>query len=111
MQSQMDDKDRTIRMQQTLIDKLETEIDRVNLDAGRGGSMTPSIEQVDTTTTATQTDRVSDYNHIKIQKSYSYIGFSPNRSAHFRWPAKMEHQGTHQHYLFYLFSINYFIIC
>lgn len=49
----MDDKDRTIRIQQSLIDKLETEIDRAN-----EGSETPTIEQVDTINTATQTERV-----------------------------------------------------
>lgn len=49
----MDDKDRTIRYQQTLIEKLETEIDRSN-----GGAITPTIEQVDTTNSATQTERV-----------------------------------------------------
>lgn len=50
----MDDKDRTIRIQQNLIDKLETEIDRAN-----EGSETPTIEQVDTINTATQTERVT----------------------------------------------------
>lgn len=54
----MDDKDRTIRIQQTLIDKLETEIDRAHIPGG-SGSVTPSIEQVDTTNTATQTERVN----------------------------------------------------
>lgn len=53
----MDDKDRTIRIQQTLIDKLETEIERVQ-STGGSGTVTPSIEQVDTTNTATQTERV-----------------------------------------------------
>lgn len=53
----MDDKDRTIRIQQTLIEKLETEIERVHTTGS--GSVTPSIEQVDTTNSATQTDRVN----------------------------------------------------
>lgn len=50
----MDDKDRTIRIQQSLIDKLETEIDK-----GNTGTETPIIEQVDTINTATQTERVT----------------------------------------------------
>lgn len=55
----MDDKDRTIRIQQNLIDKLETEIDRAN-----EGSETPTIEQVDTINTATQTERVTNQSFI-----------------------------------------------
>lgn len=62
----MDDKDRTIRIQQSLIDKLETEIDRAN-----EGSETPTIEQIDTINTATQTERV------KI-KSYFYPSVRSN---------------------------------
>lgn len=50
----MDDKDRTIRLQQNRIDQLETRIDKVT-----SGSETPSIEQVDTMNTATQTERVN----------------------------------------------------
>lgn len=56
----MDDKDRTIRYQQTLIEKLETEIDRTN-----GGAITPTIEQVDTTNSATQTERVRIHSGVK----------------------------------------------
>lgn len=63
----MDDKDRTIRYQQTLIEKLETEIDRTN-----GGAITPVIEQVDTTNTATQTERVSIWN--KTRKFWTRVG-------------------------------------
>lgn len=58
----MDDKDRTIRYQQTLIEKLETEIDRTN-----GGAITPTIEQVDTTNSATQTERVRIHSRVKSQ--------------------------------------------
>lgn len=58
----MDDKDRTIRIQQTLIEKLETEIERAQTTSG-SGSVTPSIEQVDTTNSATQTDRVKTFEY------------------------------------------------
>lgn len=60
----MDDKDRTIRIQQSLIDKLETEIDRAN-----EGSETPSIEQIDTINTATQTERVTIKSFIPYHRS------------------------------------------
>lgn len=53
-QSQLDDKDRTIRIQQNLINKLEAEMDQTNGDTNR-----PTAEQMlDTVNTATQTDRV-----------------------------------------------------
>lgn len=55
-QSQLDDKDRTIRIQQNLINKLEAEVDHTN-----SGSIRQQPEQtIDTANTATQTDRVSE---------------------------------------------------
>lgn len=54
-QSQLDDKDRTIRIQQNLITKLETEMDHTNL----GKDRIQTEQSTDTANTATQTDRVS----------------------------------------------------
>lgn len=57
-QSQLDDKDRTIRIQQNLITKLEAEVDQVS----NGNQNRQQSEQmVDTSNTATQTDRVSSF--------------------------------------------------
>ncbi|XP_055315755.1 putative uncharacterized protein DDB_G0277255 isoform X5 [Sitodiplosis mosellana] len=53
-QSQLDDKDRTIRIQQNLISKLEAEMDQVN----NGKNDIQSEQMIDTVNTATQTDRV-----------------------------------------------------
>lgn len=53
-QSQLDDKDRTIRIQQNLISKLEAEVDRAQC-----GEDQTNVEQfIETANTATQTDRV-----------------------------------------------------
>lgn len=53
----MDDKDRTIKIQQNQIEKLEKDV--VKLVAG----VEPQVTQnIDTTNTATQTDRVSFIN-------------------------------------------------
>lgn len=54
LQSQIDDKDRTIKIQQNQIDKLEKDV--VKLVAG---TEPQPAQIVDTTNTATQTDRVS----------------------------------------------------
>jgi hypothetical protein len=56
VQSQMDDKDRTIRIQQTMINKLEAEIDKT---PDLSTAATATISSIETTTAATQTDRVS----------------------------------------------------
>lgn len=53
-QSQLDDKDRTIRIQQNLINKLEAEV-----NCGKNGTNTQSEQIIDTVNSATQTDRVS----------------------------------------------------
>lgn len=54
MQSQLDDKDRTIRIQQNLISKLEAEVNQANV-----GKTPAQIEQaIQTVSMATQTDRV-----------------------------------------------------
>jgi hypothetical protein len=52
----MDDKDRTIRIQQTMINKLEAEIDKT---PDLSTAATATISSIETTTAATQTDRVS----------------------------------------------------
>lgn len=54
-QSQLDDKDRTIRIQQNLINKLEAEV-----NSGKNGTNTQSEQTIDTVNSATQTDRVSE---------------------------------------------------
>lgn len=54
-QSQIDDKDRTIRIQQSLIEKLQLEIEKPN----KSETDSSLIHQVDTTNTATQTERVT----------------------------------------------------
>lgn len=70
-QSQLDDKDRTIRIQQNMITKLEAEVDETN--AGKNRQTT---DQTDTANTATQTDRVSA-NSISIQSTpYQSSNFS-----------------------------------
>ncbi|XP_031629004.1 uncharacterized protein LOC116344361 isoform X3 [Contarinia nasturtii] len=51
LQSQLDDKDRTIRIQQNLINKLEAEMDN-------GKDRVQTEQVIDTVNTATQTDRV-----------------------------------------------------
>lgn len=56
-QSQLDDKDRTIRIQQNLISKLEAEMDQVNT----GKNCMQSDQMIDTVNIATQTDRVSSH--------------------------------------------------
>lgn len=66
MQSQLDDKDRTIRIQQNLIHKLEAEVDR----AHNGIEIQPVDQSVETVNMATQTERVS--------------GLSPNLAYPFR---------------------------
>lgn len=66
-QSQLDDKDRTIRIQQNLITKLEAEVDQVS----NGNQNRQQSEQmVDTSNTATQTDRVCSflYTYLIISK-------------------------------------------
>lgn len=55
-QSQLDDKDRTIRIQQNLINKLEAEMNRAN--SGHT-EQTNGDDGVETVNIATQTDRVS----------------------------------------------------
>lgn len=56
VQSQLDDKDRTIRIQQNLIDKLEAEMNRTNT----GHTEPINVDQgIETVNIATQTDRVS----------------------------------------------------
>lgn len=55
-QSQLDDKDRTIRIQQNLINKLEAEVDRAH-----NGVELPAMDPattVETVNSATQTERV-----------------------------------------------------
>ena len=55
-QSQLDDKDRTIRIQQNLISKLEAEMGK----ATNGLKPAPVVEQsIETVNMATQTERVS----------------------------------------------------
>lgn len=54
-QSQLDDKDRTIRIQQNLISKLEAEMGQ----ASNGKTRTQAEQFIDTVNMATQTDRVS----------------------------------------------------
>jgi hypothetical protein len=56
----MDDKDRTIRIQQTMITKLEAEIDKTP-EATTAEITTPTtpISSIEMITAATQTDRVS----------------------------------------------------
>lgn len=55
-QSLLDDKDRTIRIQQGLINKLEAQIDRTTA----GAEVTPTTDQqVEVVNSATQTERVS----------------------------------------------------
>lgn len=61
-QSQLDDKDRTIRIQQNLINKLEAEMNRANSGQIDATNVEHGIETVNI---ATQTDRVS-HNDIKI---------------------------------------------
>lgn len=55
-QSQLDDKDRTIRIQQNLINKLEAEMDHTNI----GKNRIQTEHTIDKANTATQTERVSD---------------------------------------------------
>lgn len=53
VQSQLDDKDRTIRIQQNLISKLESQVNQI-------GITHPNVEvSAETISIATQTDRVS----------------------------------------------------
>lgn len=60
VQSQLDDKDRTIRIQQNLIQKLEAEVDR----AHNGIEIQSTDQTVETVSMATQTERVSDFIQI-----------------------------------------------
>lgn len=69
MQSQLDDKDRTIRIQQNLISKLEAEIGRANI-----GVEIKSFDQtVETVCSATQTERVSNILTIFQHSNASFI--------------------------------------
>lgn len=52
-QGQIDVKDRTIRIQQSLIDELQIKVDKPSRN-----DEVHTIHQVDTTNTATQTERV-----------------------------------------------------
>lgn len=54
LQSQIDDKDRTIKIQQNQIDKLEKDVVKLAM-----GTEPQPAQNVDTTNIATQTDRVS----------------------------------------------------
>lgn len=68
-QSQLDDKDRTIRIQQNLINKLEAEADRA-----QDGTELQAMDHtttVETVNSATQTERVS--------KMFIMFPFAPNK--------------------------------
>lgn len=54
LQSQLDDKDRTIKIQQNLISKLEAEVNQANL----GKNLAQAELIIETACSATQTDRV-----------------------------------------------------
>ena len=64
-QSQLDDKDRTIRIQQNLINKLEAEV-----NSGKNGTNTQSEQTTDTVSSATQTDRVSQSHSFEFYSIY-----------------------------------------
>lgn len=54
LQSQLDDKDRTIKTQQDVISKLKAEANQVNL----GKNLAQAESTIETVCSATQTDRV-----------------------------------------------------
>lgn len=54
LQSQLDDKDRTIKNQQNLISKLEADVNQATV----GKSLVQSESTIETICSATQTDRV-----------------------------------------------------
>lgn len=61
-QSQLDDKDRTIRIQQNLINKLEADMDHTSI----GKNRIQAEQTIDMANTATQTDRVSKFFSFEI---------------------------------------------
>lgn len=54
LQSQLDDKDRTIKIQQNLISKLEAEVNQATV----GNNLAQAESTIETICSATQTDRV-----------------------------------------------------
>lgn len=94
LQSQLDDKDRTIKIQQNLISKLEAEVNQPNFGKNLSAHAESTIETV---CSATQTDRVMKEEKkktvsisLKSQSqfanyfSFLFFSFQLNRCDHFR---------------------------